>query len=475
MSGLKEEKESLSGLEGEKEKLLKSLSSGKDERDQIIQSLQSLQTESDQLSQAVLCLKQERDKLADSLKCLKQQSDEEQSSYGSQEERDKLIKSVSSLREDKERIEHSINCFKQEEKQIPLLLQGLREERNHLQVALPSQTPTEERNQKQHLLNTNSVVTTKTPETLVGTAATPRCPTHDLRGNSVQEQSDLRREIEALGAELKRSRDELDKSRKDTKRLHSEMCNSESRKEEAERKAADEVVRQTVATNQMEETIKENDSLMTQVKELQSKLRGLLREKTDALSLKAQIEEQNNILTAQLKAKTVALEELNSEYIALKRKQGSKDDPSTVLVSLRTRYNDIRAKYDALLKKRSQNDLKIAPLKAKLSCLAVKCQERNSLLVQMMKAMHRRGCVDSTLTQQVEQLLSDAALQDYTAAFTPGGNVNTRNYSTGYIPGFISKFQDATSGFTRDQTCSTASPLVNLHYQNGLAPECGVK
>lgn len=42
---------------------------------------------------------------------------------------------------------------------------------------------------------------------------------------------------------------------------------------------------------------------LPQVKELQSKLTGLVREKTDALSLKVQIEEQYNILTAQLKAK----------------------------------------------------------------------------------------------------------------------------------------------------------------------------
>ncbi len=40
----------------------------------------------------------------------------------------------------------------------------------------------------------------------------------------------------------------------------------------------------------------------------------------------------------------MALEELNSEYIALKRGQGSTDHLSTVLVSLRTRYDDIRAK-----------------------------------------------------------------------------------------------------------------------------------
>ncbi|XP_070818028.1 platelet binding protein GspB-like [Chaetodon trifascialis] len=276
------------------------------------------------------------------------------------------------------------------------------------------------------------------------------------------------REIEALGAELKRSRDELDKSHVDTERLQSELCQSEARREEAERKAAqiaDKVLKLTAVASQMEETRRENDSLITQVKELQSKLTGLVREKTDALSLKKQREEQFSILTAQLKAKTVALEELNSEYIALKRGQSSNDDASAVLVSLRTRYNHIRAKYDALLKKRSQTDLDVAPLKAKLSCLVLKCQERNGLLAQMMKAMHRQGCVDSTLTQQVEQLLSDAALQDYTAKFTPENGVKTCHYSSGFTPGFISKFQDYTNRFTPG----------NQQEQNGFTPESGVK
>lgn len=52
------------------------------------------------------------------------------------------------------------------------------------------------------------------------------------------------------------------------KRLHSELCQSEVRREEAERKsaqAAEKVVRLTDVANQMEETRKENDSLITQV------------------------------------------------------------------------------------------------------------------------------------------------------------------------------------------------------------------
>ncbi|XP_033949004.1 trichohyalin-like isoform X2 [Pseudochaenichthys georgianus] len=459
-SGLKEEKESLSGLEIEKEKLLESLSHGKEQRDQIMQSLQSVQTESEQLSQAVLHFKQERDELTDSLKCLKKQRDEERSSSTSQEE---VIKSAITLREDEERIKHSISCLKQEEKKMKLLLQGLREERDRLKAALPSPTQTERRNQKQPL-------TTETE-----TGDTQRCLTRDHRGNTEEEQSDLRRELEALGAELETSHEELDQSRVDNKRLQRELCQSESRREEAERKAADKVVRMTVVANRMEETREENDNLTTQVKQLQSKVTGLLRERTDALSLKTHVEERHNILTAQLKAKTVALEELNSEYIALKRGQGSKDDLSTALVSLRTRYNDIRAKYDELLKKRSHTDLEVAPLRAKLSCLVVKCQERNSLLVQMMKDMHRRGCADSTLTLQVERLLSDAALHNYTAAFTPGSTVKTRDHSAGFTPGFISRFQDYTSGLTEDQSCSSIPLLVNQLYQNELIPESGVK
>ncbi|XP_034398940.1 myosin-7B-like isoform X2 [Cyclopterus lumpus] len=475
IGGLKEEKGSLSGLKREKEKLIEYLSSGKEERDQMMQSLQSLQTESDQLSQAVLSLKEEREELTNSLKHLKEQRDKEQSSFTCQEDCDKLIQSV--LREDKEIIEHSISCLKREEKQIQLLLQGLREETNILRAALPSQTQTEGSNQKPHLPNPKCAVTTKKTESLVGAGVTQRCQAHDHRGSSVQEPSDLMREVEALGAELKRSWDELDKSHVDTKWLRSELCHSEAARQEAERKAAEadeKSVRLTDEANKMEETRKENDSLITQVKELQSKVTGLVREKTSTLSLKAQTEEHYNILTAQLKAKTVALEELNLEYIALKRGQGSKDDLSVVLISLRTRYNGIKAKYDAL-KKSSQNDLEIAPLKAKLSCLVVKCQERNSLLVQMMKAMHRHGRVDSTLAHQVEQLLSDAALQDYTAAFTPCSNVKTRDYTTGFTSGFISKFQDNTSGFPTDQTCSTTSPLVKQRHQHGFAPESGAK
>ncbi|XP_041653708.1 myosin-2 heavy chain-like isoform X2 [Cheilinus undulatus] len=467
MSNLRDEREQLtkclSGLKAEKETLFESVSSGKEERHQIFESLQSLRIEREQLNQAVLDSKQERNELTAALKSLREQRDEEQSRYTLQEEQGKLEKSVSRLREEKERIEQAVRCLKHEETQTKVLLKDLREERNSLQAENQGQIQTEGRNQRLNLMNTNSATTAQQNET----------QRYQLKAHgAMQEESDLLQENEALKAELMRSQDELVKRKFDTHRLQNELQQSEARVEEAEIKAShatDKLIRLMDVTNQMGETRKENDCLSTQVKELQSKLKDVLREKTDALSLKAQIEEQYNILIAQLKAKTVALEELNSAYITLRQGQDSKEDAGTVLVSLRTHYNDVRAKYDALLKKRSQNDLDVAPLKAKLSCLVMKCQERNGFIAQMMKAMHRQGHMDPSLTQQVEELLSDPVLQDYIRAFTPG--CRTLDCSTGFTSGFISKLQDYTSGFTPDQSFSTLSPLVNQQYQNVVTPE----
>ncbi|XP_029917859.1 LOW QUALITY PROTEIN: rootletin-like [Myripristis murdjan] len=491
LSGREEEKEqlskSLSGLEEERKELLESLLKEKDERDQIVQSLKRLQEDRDRLKQVVCNLKQETDERTDSLKCLKERRDQEESLYTSKEERDKLMQSVRSLKEEKERIEHSISNLTQEEQQIVLSLQGLREERDNLQFEVAA----EGRSQTQHLSCQSKTYATKKEEATVfgtGEGAAQKHLTATYKGTFTQqglggnqEQSDLIREIESLGAKLKKSQEELDKTHSETKRLHSELHQSEAKREETERKAAQaasEVKRMTDVANQMEETRKENDNLTTQVKELQSRLTGLAREKAGALSLKAQMEQQFRVLEAQLKSKTVALEELNSEYITLKR-QGSKGELSSTLISLRSRYDDIRAKYDVLLKKKSQTDLDIAPLKAKLSCLVVKCQERNSLLVQMMRAMHRHGCLDFTLSQQVEQLLSDAALQDYTATFTLGAAAEILDYSSGITPGFMFKIQDYDSGFTPDQRYSSVFPPAvqgaNPQHKNQFTHEAGAK
>ncbi|XP_029970262.1 golgin subfamily B member 1-like [Salarias fasciatus] len=473
MSGVKQEKECLTQsilvIEKDKEAITESLSRVKAERDQIMQSLQSLQAESDELCQAVINLKEERDKLTNSLLCLKEQRDQEQLSDTLKENPAELIKSVKPLKEEKE----STVCLKQNRKQIMLVIQGPKEEGSSLQ-AEDIQTPTEASTERQNLLNADSANVTKKIQSHAGNDAAQRCQTNHT-GSLTEEERDLMEEIEALGAKLKRSQEELDKSRVETERLCSELCHSDIRREEAERKAgqaAEKLTRLSDVTSQLEEINKENDNLTTQVRQLQIKVTNLLREKSDILSLKSQTEEQYSILTAQLKAKTVALEELNSEYIVLKRGQGNRDELSAALVSLRTRYNDIRAKYDVLLKRKSQTDLDIAPLKAKLSCLVMKCQERNSLLAQVMKIMHRRGFVDSSLTQQVEMLLKDAALQDYTSAFTPVDVIKKQDHWTGLKPEFISMIQDYSRGFTPDPAPRI---VLSKQQQNWVAPEAGTQ
>lgn len=77
---------------------------------------------------------------------------------------------------------------------------------------------------------------------------------------------------------------------------------------------------------------------------------------------------------------------------------------------------------------------------AKLSCLVMKCQERNCLLAHMMTAMHRHGCADLALTQQAERLLGDHALQQYSNAFAP--ETRTRDCSWDWGPQSASQFQD---------------------------------
>ncbi|KAK5617149.1 hypothetical protein CRENBAI_011988 [Crenichthys baileyi] len=464
ISCLKKEKEeltwSLSTLQRDKDVIKDSISSGEEESDRIMKSLQSLQTESDQLRQTVLDLKKQRDELTDSLKGLTEERDEKELTLALNGEHGQLI-SVSCLKEEKEKLQQSIISLKQDEENIKQIILGLKEEKCSLQIQA------EETNHELNLRSEN--MRTGTGDNC------PRCESSNNRGTSVQKESDLMMESEALGAELKRSREEVEKSREEIRKLHAELSQSEARREVVEKEAAEQVMRLTESAGQREDIMKENETLSMQVKELQNKLMALHRGKTDALSLKAQTEEQFNILAAQLKAKarlTVALEELNSEYIALKQGRGSRD--TAALVSLRTRYNDIRAKYDALLKRKSQTDLDVAPLKAKLSCLVVKCQERNGLLAEMTKSMHRRGCLEPRLMQQAEHLLRDAALQDYTAAFSPESKIQRREHCSNFTQDFFSAFQGCNTGFMPDPTYPVVSSCL-VKQQKEVSSESGVR
>ncbi|KAM6953312.1 uncharacterized protein FYW47_013919 [Aplochiton taeniatus] len=357
---------------GEELELARSVAALKEDQREVTLCVQRKTEEKQKLTRAVWVLKEERDRLGQSLASLKP-------------ERDQLARAVGHFKAEKEQFAQSMGGLREEKEQLSVSVLSLREEKEKLLASLSGEREEVDR-------------------------------TGVLGG----EQGKLMREVEAIGADLKKTRMELEKKQAEAKRLHSDLAQSEARREEAERRAkktADEVLRMAEVTVEMEEARKENDRLVAEVKVLNAALSGLRRTKADLLSLKSQLEEQLKGQQAQLTAKTVALEELNSEYRALRGEERSREDWAAMLTAVRARYDDIRAKYDVLLRKRSQTDLDVAPLKAKLSCLVLKCQARNSLLVRMMRALRGSDCLDPSLGLEAEHLLRDPALQDYTQAF----------------------------------------------------------
>ncbi|KAK6298336.1 hypothetical protein J4Q44_G00313910 [Coregonus suidteri] len=446
LSDLKEEREqvalSLSSQTEEKHQLTRSVWVLKEERDQIHKSLCGLKDEKEQLTRSLCGLKDkrdkgQRDKLTQTLSRLEQEKDKLSSLCLQTQERCQVNQFVSDLKEEREQLVQSMDVLREQSEELTeerdqlqtdvaalrnkLLLQGRSHNQqpseNHVGMATCTEGVATERGDGD--VTQRGLATVYSYKTIcLGQSAQDHLG--EKEGTDV-EQSELMREIESLGLELRTSREVLEKSQSEAQRWYRELGVSEVRREEAEKRAvqaANEVKRMREGTKEVEETKRENHTLRAELGEVKSRLASLEREKTDAHSLRIKIEEKFSLLQAELKAKSVALKELSSEYTSLKREQGSREDWSNTLISLRARYDDIRAKYNVLLRK-SQTDLDIAPLKAKLSCLVVKCQQRNSLLVQLMRALRRYGCLDYNLTQEAEDLLNDTALQDYASTFTP--------------------------------------------------------
>nr|XP_046179000.1 uncharacterized protein LOC124010530 isoform X2 [Oncorhynchus gorbuscha] len=457
MSGLQEERDqlvqSMSGLQEERDQLVQSMSGLQEERDQLVQSMSGLQEERDgqkderdQLMQSLCGLKGQRDQLTQTLSRLEQERDRLSSLSLQTRERYQVDQFVSDLKEEKEQLVQSMDVLREQREQLTeerdqlqmdvatlryqLLLQGRSHNQqpseNHVGKATRTEVVATERGMpKMPKMHDDGDVTHRCLAMVysyktIRLAQSAQDHLGEKEGTDM-EQSELMGEIESLGLELRSSREVLKKTQSEAQRWYRELGVSEVRREEAEKragKAANEVKGMREETKEVEKTKRENHTLRAELGAVKSRLLCLEREKNDAHSLRIKIQEKFSLLQAELKAKSVALKELSSEYTSLKGEQGSREDWSNTLTLLRVRYDDIRNKYNVLLRK-SQTDLDIAPLKAKLSCLVVKCQQRNSLLVQLMRALRRYGCLDYNLTQEAEDLLNDTALQDYASTFTP--------------------------------------------------------
>ncbi|KAJ8390253.1 hypothetical protein AAFF_G00108220 [Aldrovandia affinis] len=248
-------------------------------------------------------------------------------------------------------------------------------------------------------------------------------------GSTIQEQpsatgddGNLRRELETMATELKRCRQELEKTKAEAQKWYRELGLAESKGEEAVKRASqavNEAMRMRECVKEAEEMKRENDRLRGEIGEVRGRVAHLERGQSDSVSLNSQQEEQLTLLKSQLSAKFAAEEELRAENKILKGQQGKLEDQSDTVRALKARYDDIRHQFDELLLKKTQTDLDMAPLKAKLSCVVQKCQERNSLIVQMVRALRRYGCIDCALTQEAEDLVNDTALLEYSSTFSP--------------------------------------------------------
>lgn len=89
--------------------------------------------------------------------------------------------------------------------------------------------------------------------------------------------------------------------------------------------------------------------------------------------------------------------------------------------------------------------------------------------------MRRQGCLDLPLAQQAEHLLSDAALQDYTAAFTAGAGVKTQDCTRRFTPGSGLKLPDYTNELTPDRNHTPGFTPGVKEYQIGFSPVSNVK
>ncbi|KAG9345490.1 hypothetical protein JZ751_008634 [Albula glossodonta] len=213
-------------------------------------------------------------------------------------------------------------------------------------------------------------------------------------------------QLETMATELKHCREELEKTKAEAQKWYRELGLAESRGEEAMKKACqavNEAKRMRECVKEAEEMKRENDKLRGEIAEVKVRAADLERGQNDSVSQQSHQEAQLVFLQSQLSAKLAAEEELRAENVALKSQQGKLEDQSNTIRTLKELYDDIRHQ-------------------AKLSCVVQKCQERNSLIVQMVRALRRYGCIDCALTQEAEDLVNDTALLEYSSTFSHAGS-----------------------------------------------------
>nr|XP_023653026.1 myosin-14-like isoform X2 [Paramormyrops kingsleyae] len=237
-----------------------------------------------------------------------------------------------------------------------------------------------------------------------------------------EELNGVRKELAATAADLQRSQEYLDRAKSEAQKWYRELGLVESRREEAEKKASqalNELRRVKVCLKESEGMKKENSELKDEVEELRRQMTHLEKEHMNAVSMSTRLEEKLVSLLTCLDAKCGTEDGQRAKSLSLEGYESALETWCDTIKNLKVHYDDIKYQFEELRKKKTQCDLDMAPLKARLACVVQKCRERNSLIVQLVRARRRCGCIPQPLMQEAEDLVNDTALLEYSSAFGP--------------------------------------------------------
>ncbi|XP_048827167.1 restin homolog isoform X3 [Brienomyrus brachyistius] len=296
--------------------------------------------------------------------------------------------------------------------------QSVQKARAVFRLSTESQKPTRETDVSPQ----NNKVTQQSHTTIYSYKTVNLETTLQERSDVAEELNNVRKELGATVADLQQSQECLDRAKSEAQKWYRELGLAESRREEAEKKASqalNELKRVKACLKESEGKKKENSELKDEVEELRRQMTHLEKEHVNAVSMSARLEEKLVSLLTCLDAKCGTEDGQMAKNLSLEGYESALETWCDTIKTLKVHYDDIKYQFEELHKKKTQCDLDMAPLKARLACVVQKCRERNSLIVQLVRKRCRCGCIRRSLMQEAEDLVNDTALLEYSSAFGP--------------------------------------------------------
>ncbi|KAM9580243.1 uncharacterized protein C4orf50 homolog isoform 2-T4 [Guaruba guarouba] len=216
-------------------------------------------------------------------------------------------------------------------------------------------------------------------------------------GSMFESYNVMKEQVEKAKEDLKMQQKELEKSKKEAQRWYRELGFAETRYEEIR-------TRLTRTLSELDHLKQESGDKM--LGKQQCKLMSVYTVKD------AQEIEENKIANKRLQQQVLTLKAQLRDQAALKNQCHDLQNEVELLQA------QLCEKEKELQKRKSEMKLTLAPLKAKMACLARKCQERNSFITRMHGEFHRQGIINLAFDEEVKNLVNDIALAEYTVAFT---------------------------------------------------------